>query len=440
MMITGLGLLFLIGRPALLTGRDVQRIFCGAMLDARGDDARSDVLITVTGDRITAIQSPAERPRSDTFIDLGRLTVLPGLIDAHVHPLIYGDDYQINHLKHSSAAKALHGMKVVQEFLFNGWTTLRIAGDADVAFAPLDIRDAIDKGLYRGPRIVGAGHYLSVTGGGGDINFFGPEHDFLPDGLIVDGPEEVRRAVRREIKYGSDWIKLLVTGAFMTAGDNPRDVHFSPEELAAAVEEAARRGVPVMAHAHSAEGVKQAVAAGVRSIEHGTFIDEEAIRMMKERGTYLVPTVYVGEYFLEQHRDSRSLAKAVALHIKYNKISDDNIRRAIKAGVKVGIGTDFVGMPVPYCVREFAQMVRLGMTPRQALEAGTRVNAELLMLDDKIGTIEVGKLADIIAVRGDPTRDIAALEKVRFVMKGGVVIRHDPESESLHNRKDPPYS
>jgi imidazolonepropionase-like amidohydrolase len=418
-------LLSLTGPMGQSDGTNVKRLFCGKMLDATGKSPQANILLTVTDDRITAININSERPESGTFIDLGGCTVLPGLIDAHVHPLIYGDDYQINHLRHSSASKALYGMKGVQEFLYHGWTTLRVAGDADVYYAPLAIRDAIDQGLYQGPRIVGAGHYLSVTGGGGDINFLGPEHFFKPDGLIVNGPDEVRRAVRQEIKYGSDWIKLLVSGAFMTAGDNPQNVHFSPEELAAAVDEANRRGVPVMAHAHSTEAIKQAVAAGVRSIEHGTFIDGEAIQMMLDRGTYLIPTVYVGEYFLEKYRDSQALAKAVDLHLKYNKISDDNIRRAIKAGVKVGIGTDYVGMPVQYCVREFAQMVRLGMTPQQAVEAGTRINAQLLMLEDEIGTIETGKQADIIAVKGDPTQDITALEKVCFVMKGGTVIRFE---------------
>lgn len=401
-----------------------RQLYCGRLIDGTGGAVQTNVLLTVSEGAITAIEAQAPEPQSP-FIDLSDQTVMPGMIDAHVHPLIYGDDYQVNHLKNSSAKKALIGLKVVQEFLHHGWTTLRIAGDADVHYAHLDVRDAINEGLFHGPRIVGAGHYMSVTGGGGDINFFGPEHPVHPDGLIVDGPDEVRKAVREEIKYGSDWIKLLVTGAFMTAGDNPQNVHFSPEELRAAVEEAKRRGVPVMAHAHSTEGIKQAVMAGVRSIEHGTFIDQEAIRMMIDSGTYLIPTVYVGEYFLEEHENSEALAKAVALHKKYNTQSDDNIRRAIAAGVKVGIGSDYVGMPIEKCVREFGQMVRLGMSPMQAIEAGTRVNAELLQLDDQIGTIEVGKRADIIAVEGQPDRDISDLERVSFVMKDGKVVRRE---------------
>lgn len=400
------------------------QLYCGRLIDGTGQSVLNDVLVTITDGEITAVEAGVNKPDGD-FIDLRDQTVMPGMIDAHVHPLIYGDDYQVNHLKNSSAKKALIGLKVVQEFLHHGWTTLRIAGDADMYYAHLDVRDAIEEGLFEGPRIVGAGHYMSVTGGGGDINFFGPEHPVHPDGLIVDGPDEVRKAVREEIKYGSDWIKLLVTGAFMTAGDNPQNVHFSPEELRAAVEEAKRRGVPVMAHAHSTEGIKQAVMAGVRSIEHGTFIDQEAIRMMIDSGTYLIPTVYVGEYFLEEHENSEALAKAVALHKKYNSQSDNNIRRAIAAGVKVGIGSDYVGMPIEKCVREFGQMVHLGMSPMEAIQAGTRVNAELLQLDDQIGTIEVGKRADIIAVNGQPDQDISHLERVAFVMKDGKVVRRE---------------
>ena len=180
--------------------------------------------------------------------------------------------------------------------LLAGWTTVRVMGDADVYYANQDIRKTIDNGVFIGPRITGAGHYLSITGGGGDVNYFSPEQKVIADGLVVDGPEEIRKAVREEIKYGSDWIKLLVTGAYQSVGDDPRNVAFSPEELKAAVDEASRHNVPVAAHAHARKGSSR--PSGRRaSIEHGTFLDEEGHKMMAARGTFLVPTIYVGDYY-----------------------------------------------------------------------------------------------------------------------------------------------
>ena len=302
---------------------------------------------------------------------------------------------------------------------------MRVAGDADVGYADFEVRNAINRGLFTGPHIYGAGHYLSVTGGGGDINFFSYEQKVIPDGLIVDGPEEIRKAIRNEIKYGSDWIKILVTGAFMTTGDNPQNVHFSPEELKAAVEEAGRRDVPVMAHAHATDGIKDAVKAGVRSIEHGTFMDEEAIDLMIQHGTYLIPTLAIGLYFEEQIPDSKALTKAIELNRKVRDGFYKNLRIAIKKGVKIGVGTDYVGWPAPFSAREFSELVGLGMTPMQAIQAGTKVNAELLKKDKEIGTIEVGKLADMIAVKGDPLKDITELQRVKFVMIGGKIIKNE---------------
>ena len=209
----------------------------------------------------------------------------------------------------------------------------------------------------------------------------------------------------------------------MSAGDNPRHVHFSPEEIGVAVEEASRRGVPVMAHAHSTEGIKQAVLAGVRSIEHGTFIDEETTQLMIERGTFLIPTIYLRDYFLEEWSDSEALSKAVGLARQYREDYLDRYRRAIRSGVSVGVGSDNVGMPATYSAREFVALVNVGMSSMQAIQAGTRVNAELLGMENEIGTIESGKLADIIAVDGDPLSDISELERVSFVMLGGKVIR-----------------
>jgi imidazolonepropionase-like amidohydrolase len=401
-------------------------LVCGQVITGKDNQVLEKQIILISGDRILEIGEHINVPKSFKLIDLSEYTVLPGLIDVHVHPLIYGDDYQVNHLKGSSAFNALRGLKTLQEWLYEGWTTVRIAGDADVAYAHMEIRDAINSGWFEGPRIYGAGHYLSVTGGGGDINFLSPGQQVIPDGLIVDGPDAIRKAIREEIKYGSDWIKLLVTGAFMSSGDNPQSVHFSDPELAAAMDEASLRGIPVMAHAHSTEGIKKAILTGARSIEHGTFLDDEAIELFIKHGTYLVPTLAVGEYFLETAAESEALSKAYNLHVKYKEPTEKMLSKAISKGVKIGVGSDNVGFPLNFAAREFMYLTRLGMTPMQAILAGTRVNAELLGKSAEIGTIEPGKFADIIATKNSPIEDITELTRVQFVMKGGSVIKEPP--------------
>jgi len=402
------------------------------VIDGRAAKARPGAVVLVDGEHITAVADRSEIPADATVIELPGTTLMPGMINAHEHPLMYASDYQNAHLQGSSARKALMGLAGAQEHLLAGWTSIRVVGDADVFYAAQELRKVIDDGIFIGPRLSGAGHYLSITGGGGDVNFLSPEQHVIADGLVVDGPEEVRKAVRREIKYGSDWIKLLVTGAFQSVGDNPRNIAFSPEELRAAVEEAERHGVPVAAHAHAAEGIKQAVKAGVRSIEHGTFIDAEAARMMAKRGTFLVPTIYVGDYYAETG-DLLAQEK----NDDYMKNDRANflaaIGRAHKAGVKITVGIDLGGYGVDPTVfaREFAILHEAGMTPMEAIQAGTRVNAELLQWEDRLGTIEVGKLADIIAVAGNPLEDMSALEKVSFVMIGGKVVKRPGRTESL---------
>ena len=375
------------------------------------------------GERVVKVGGPDILPKGIEVIDLGGATLMPGLIDMHSHPLQSTDSYQVDHLRWSSAYKALKGLKAVQDDLMAGWTTLRIPGDDDVFYAPMDIRKAINEGMFVGPRLCGAGHYISITGGGGDMNFIAPEQHPIADGLVVDGVEEMRKAVRQETKYGSDWIKLLVTGAFMSTGDNPADVHFSPEELKVAVEEAGRHNVPVMAHAHAAEGIKQAIRAGVRTIEHGTFMDREAIDLMVQRGVFLVPTMYVGEYYVERGSDSPEMQKNVELSRKYRADFERRVGEAIKAGVKICVGSDFGGFPPELNAHEFASLVHAGMTPMQAIQAGTRVASEALRWEDRIGTIEPGKLADLVAVPGDPLKDITELQRVSFVMIGGKVVK-----------------
>ncbi len=401
-------------------------IICKTLIDGTGKTL-SNVAITVEGERIVAIGKKEKLPADAKVIDLGDYTVMPGFIDMHCHPLGDGDDdYQTYHLKHSSADKAMQCLHNVQGLLRAGWTSIRVPGDLDVGYAHFSVRNYINKGMFDGPRIFGAGHWISVTGGGGDLNFFSYEQDKVKvDGLVVDGPEEMRKAVRNEIKYGSDWIKLLVTGAFMTAGDNPQNVHFSKEELAVAIDEASRRDVPVMAHAHSAEGIKMSIRAGARTIEHGSFLDDEGIDLFLKNKTYLIPTLTIGKWFLEFNENSQALAKAIAITKKYRPQVEGMLTKAIKAGVKVGVGTDLTGENPEYFANEFSELVRLGMTPMQAIQAGTQVNAEALGKINDLGTIEAGKFADIVAVKGDPLKDINELKKVKFVMKGGKIIKNE---------------
>ena len=394
------------------------------LIDGRSDTVRTDAVVLVEDERIVAVGDRSIIPPGATVVDLGDSTLLPGMINAHEHPLMYADDYQNAHLASTSAYKALMGLAGMQRLLLAGWTGVRVMGDADVYYANQDLRRVIDSGVFVGPRLTGAAHYISITGGGGDVNFLSPEQHVRADGLVADGPEAIRKAVREEVKYGSDWIKLLVTGAFQSVGDNPRNVAFSPEELRAAVEEANRLGVPVAAHAHAAEGIRQAVAAGVRSIEHGTYLDDEGIRMMAKQGTFLVPTVYMGDYYaqgdklLAQDKNDDYIAHGRGEFLAA-------IARAHRAGVKVVVGLDLGGYAVEPSLyaREFAVFVEAGMPPMAAIKAGTSVAAELLGWDDRLGTIERGKLADIIAVPGNPLSDISALERVSMVMIGGKLVK-----------------
>ena len=393
------------------------------IIDGLSDEALENRAVVVEGQTISALVDRNDIPRDAEVIDLTGMTLMPGMINCHEHPLMYADDYQSAHLHASSAYKALKGLASLQRLLLHGWTGVRVLGDIDVYYANQDIRKVIEEGVFTGPRITGAGHYISITGGGGDINFVSPEQCLCSDGLVADGADEMLKAVRNEAKYGADWIKLLVTGAFMTVGDDPQNVAFSPEELRTAVDEANRLGLPVAVHAHATEGIKQAVRAGVRSIEHGTYLDEEAIALMVKHETYLVPTIYIGDYY-GKTRMLRAQEKNDDYFQNYRAKFLSLVAKAHAAGVKIAVGLDLGGYNIDpiHFVGEFAVLVEAGLTHMQAIQAGTRVAAELLMWD-KLGTIEEGNFADIIAVVGNPLEDITALENVGFVMMNGNIVR-----------------
>ena len=383
-----------------------------------------DSAVIVEDDKIIRLLRREKIPAGMRIIDLGDATLMPGMIDAHTHPLLSTGDYQTSHLAQSSAYKSLRAAAFFQKLVYAGWTGLRVAGDGDVFYGNTDIRRAIDEGFIMGPRMAVANHYLSITGGGGDLNYLSPEQSVIADGLIVDGVDEIRKAVRTEIKYGSDWIKIMATGAYLTVGDSPKNVSFSPEEFQAAMDEANRQGIPVMAHAHATAGIKQAVLGGARSIEHGTFLDHEVINLMAARDVWLIPTIYIGDYYAiegglrEDDRNNYYMEHERPVWINW-------LKKAHKKGVKIGVGLDFgaQGYAPEIVVRECTTLVEIGMTPMEAIQAGTRVNAEMLGWDDRLGTLEVGKLADIIAIKGNPLDNIDALKDVSFVMLGGRIIR-----------------
>ena len=402
------------------------------IIDGKSNQVLTNKTVLVSKNTIVSIVNLDEIPEDFLIVNLPNTTLMPGMINAHEHPLLYKSDYQNGHLQASSAYKALIGLKTLQQLLEAGWTSIRVMGDGDIYYANQDSRKAIDSGMFLGPRITGAGHYISITGGGGDINYLSPEQGVIADGLIADGPDEIRKAIRQEIKYGSDWIKIMVTGAFMSVGDNPKNVSFSPEELEAAVAEAARQNIPVAAHAHATEGINQAVIAGVRSIEHGSYLDENSIELMVKNGTFYIPTIYVGDYYAYSGK-LLAQSKNDDFYLSFRDDWLKMIGKAYRAGVKIAVGSDLCGYEVdPHvCAREFATLIEAGLSPMDAIKAGTIVGAELLQWNDRLGSIEENKLADIIAVRGNPLTDISVLEKPVFVMKDGRIILNKFEDFSV---------
>ena len=428
--------------PAGLAGQQAGQhasvvVKAGRVLDVRRGVYRDHQMILIEGDRIREVGDERELlphvPSDARVVDLSRYTVLPGLTDAHTH--LTGSPYLMGYrgLAVSVPREALLGARNARVTLEAGFTTVRNVGAS--GFADIALRDAINAGDVPGPRILASGPPLGITGGHCDENLLAPEFHFFSEG-VANGVPAVMAKVREDIKYGADLIKFCATGGVLSKGDNAEFEQYSPEEMQAIVREAHRLGRKVAAHAHGARGIKDAVLAGVDSIEHGSFIDEEDIQLMKQHGTYLVPTLYLGDWFLENYQKLGLTDDMVAKAKLVMPAARQNVARAFREGVKVAFGTDAAVYPHGLNAHEFAVMVKLGLTPLAAIQAATVNAADLLGWSDQIGTLEPGKYADLIAVEGDPLKDVTTLENVKVVLKGGEVVRgvkaETPESNVEH--------
>lgn len=396
-------------------------LHAGHVFDVKTGKMLADQIVVIQDGKIVGVGGETKAPADAVRIDLPNATLLPGLIDAHTH-LTMDPKFGYERLATSLPREALTGAKNARVTLLAGFTTVRNVGARD--FSDVALRDAINAGDVPGPRLLVSGPALSITGGHCDNNMLPFEYHATSDG-VADGIAAVQHKVRENIKYGADLIKVCATGGVLSLGDNPQHSQFTLEEMKAIVADAHRLGRKVAAHAHGAEGIRWAAEAGVDSVEHGSYIDDAGIAAMKEHGTYLVPTLYLGDWMIENAGLARLPPPLLAKAQEVIPAARKNIARAFSAGVKVALGTDAAVYPHGLNAHEFAVMVKLGLSPLQAIQAGTINAADLLGWSGKVGTLEPGAWADIIAVDGDPVKDVTTLERVKFVMKGGEVVKND---------------
>jgi imidazolonepropionase-like amidohydrolase len=389
-----------------------------------GKDGRviSPAVVLVENDRIVAVGQSVPIPPDARVIDLRGATLLPGLIDVHDHLTTIPENSGYNSLGVSIPRETVQGVASAGKTLRAGFTSARNVGAS--GYSDVALRDAIDAGDVPGPRLLVSGPALGITGGHCDNNLLPSEFRYRDSG-VADGPWEARAKVREVVKYGADLIKICASGGVLSKGDQPGTAQYTPEEMKAIVEEAHRLGRKVAAHAHGTQSIKEAILAGVDSIEHASLIDDEGVRLAREHGTFLVMDIYNDDYILSMGPKVGMLPESIEKEKQIGKRQRENFTRAVKGGARMAFGTDGGVYPHGENAKQFAYMVRYGMTPAQAIQAATIDAAELMGWKDRVGSVEAGKYADLIAVSGDPLADIRALETVGFVMKGGSVVKNE---------------
>jgi imidazolonepropionase-like amidohydrolase len=394
---------------------------CGKLLDVRSGQLLSDQVVTFDGEGVITSVAPATSAPASA-IDLSGATCLPGLIDVHTHVTSDPQHSGYEGLGVSVPRSAITGAKNARLTLHAGFTTIRNVGAA--GFSDVAVRDGVNKGEIEGPRMLVSGPALGITGGHCDDNLLPFEYRHKSDG-VADGPWTARAKVREVIKYGADVIKICASGGVLSKGDLPGTPQYTLEEMQAIAEEAHKLGRKVAAHAHGTQSIKDAIRAGIDSIEHSSLIDDEGITLAKQHGTYLVFDIYNDDYILQEGPKVGMLPESIEKEKKIGRLQRENFRKAFQAGAKIAYGTDSGVYPHGDNARQFAKMVEWGMKPMDAIQASTISAADLIGWKEKVGSLEKGHYADLIAVEGNPLSDVKVLESVKFVMKGGVIARND---------------